>query len=93
MSDETSGEFKHVEWRDANPLSRQAVIYFLLDTLSCILSSTNYFYLSLVGTENVNIFSQLCLMMYYLNIHTILAGYSILYLKCSQDIINDVNKL
>lgn len=70
------------------------MLYFLIDTLSSVISSSNYFILSLASVDWMNnFFSQLCLMTYYSNLHTLLAAYSILYLKSSQDIINDVNNL
>lgn len=67
--------------------------YFLLDTLSSVISSTNYFILSFNVDYRTNFIAQACLITYYLNVHTLLAAFSIIYLKNSQDIINDVNKL
>lgn len=77
-----------------NEKMRGIVVYYLLDTMSFAISSTNFFILSLQKNDpNLNFFQQVCLISYYLNVHSILAAYSIVYLKSSQDIINDVNKL
>lgn len=69
------------------------MLYFTLDTLSYMLSSSNYLVFSIKNIDVGNAAGQVFLLTYYLNLHTLLAAYSILYLKSSQDIINDVSKL
>lgn len=77
--------FHHFEY---NRISKQLLIYFFLDMLTFMLTIFIYFLEQL--DQEPNSFIMFC---YIVNIHHIMLGYAIIYLKDSKDCLQELSKL